>query len=345
MTMLPTNAIDMEAAARERLSDVAYAFYASGSFAETSVAESVAAWTRWYMRPRMGVDVRSIDIATSILGTPISMPLFLAPCGFNNLANEHGELAVARACAAAGTVQVLSSASGRDPQEVSSASDAPKWYQLYADNDPAVTDERVAAAQAAGFEAVVITVDTPMLAVRYRGIADLEKFFAELVAKKITAPVTTFCDRLDWTELERIASSTTMPVVLKGVLHPDDARRAPDHGAKAVIVSNHGGRQLDGAIPPGLALPDVVEATDGRIEVYVDGGVRTGVDIVRALALGARAVLIGRPYLWALAIAGEDGVRELLERFRAEFLNAMALSGQTDAKKVDRSIVVSSRAF
>ena len=128
--------------------------------------------------------------------------------------------------------------------------------------------------------------------------------------------------------------------MLKGVLHPDDAHRAPDHGASAVIVSNHGGRQMDGSIPPILALPDIVEAADGRIEVYVDGGVRSGVDILRALALGARAVLIGRPYLWALAIAGEAGVTELLERFRTEFLNAMALAGQTDAQRVDPSIVV-----
>ncbi len=345
MTMLPTNAVDLEAAARERLSDVAYAFYASGSFAETSVVDNVAAWSRWWIRPRMGVDVTSIDLTTTILGTPIAMPLFLAPCGFNNLANEHGELAVARACAAAGTVQVLSSASGRDPHEISNASDAPKWYQLYADNDTGITDERVAAAQAAGFEAVVITVDTPMLAVRYKGIGDFEKFFEALVAAKITAPVTSFCERLDWNELERIASKTTMPVVLKGVLHPDDAKQAADHGAKALIVSNHGGRQLDGTVPPILALPDVVDAVDGRIEVYVDGGVRTGIDVLRALALGARAVLIGRPYLWALAIAGEAGVTELLERFRAEFLNAMALAGQTDAKNVDRSIVVNAATY
>jgi len=343
--MLPTSAIEMEMAARDRMSAVAYAFYASGSFAETSVVENVTAWSRWYVRPRMGVDVQTINAGTTILGTPISMPVFLAPCGFNNLAHEEGELAVARACAKAGTVQVLSSASGRDPHEVSNASDSPKWYQLYADNDPAVTDERVASAAEAGFEAIVITVDTPQLGVRYRGIADFEAFFNELIAKKIVTPVTTFCDRLDWTELERIASSTDLPVVLKGVLHPDDARRAPDHGASAVIVSNHGGRQMDGSIPPILALPDIVEAADGHIEVYVDGGVRTGVDVLRALALGARAVLIGRPYLWALAIGGEAGVTELLERFRGEITNAMALAGQTDAQRIDPSIVVSASKY
>jgi 4-hydroxymandelate oxidase len=330
----------MEAAARERMSAVAYAFYASGSFAETSVVENVTAWSRWHVRPRMGVDVREIDIGTTILGTRIELPVFLAPCGFNRLAHDDGEFGVARACAAEGTVQVLSSATALAPEDVAQVTDAPKWFQLYADNDEAITDERVARAQAAGFQAVVITVDTPALAIRYQGIADFEAFFQELASKQIVAPILTFCERLDWREIERIASKTKLPVVLKGILHPDDAKQAPDHGAAAIIVSNHGGRQMDGSIPPALALPDVVEATDGRVEIYVDGGVRTGVDVLRALALGARAVLIGRPYLWALAIDGEAGVRELIARYKAEFRNAMALAGQTDATSVDPTIVV-----
>ena len=330
----------MEAAARERMSEVAYAFYSSGSFGETSVAESIAAWSRWYMRPRMGVDVRSLSTATTVLGTPISLPLILAPCGFNKLAHPDGEFGVARACANAGTIQVLSSASGLEPADVAAASDSTKWFQLYADNDEAVTDERLAKAEAAGFQAAVITVDTPQIAVRYKALPDLVAFFQALTDAGVTSPVTTFCERLDWKEIERIASTTKLPVVLKGVLHPEDAKRAPDHGASAVIVSNHGGRQLDGAIPPALALPDIIDAVGDRIEVFVDGGVRNGVDVLRALALGARAVLIGRPYLWALAIDGEAGVSELIERFRSELINAMALAGQTDATAVDRSIVV-----
>ena len=335
----------MQAAARERMSAVAYNFYASGSFAETSVIENVTSWSRWYVRPRMGIDVTAISTATSVLGTPIEMPVLLAPCGFNKLAHEDGEIGVAKACAEAGTIQVLSSASGVPPADVSAASSAPKWFQLYADNDEAITAERVSAAEDAGFQAVVITVDTPMLGVRYQGLADFGAFIEELTNKNITAPVTTFCNRLDWTEIERIASKTPLPVILKGVLHPEDAKRAPEHGASAVIVSNHGGRQMDGSIPPVLALPDVVEAAAGRLEVYVDGGVRTGVDVLRALALGARAVLIGRPYLWALAIDGTDGVRELLARFKAEITNAMALAGQIDATNVDPSIVVSAARF
>src|SRR5919109_5399766 len=161
--MLPTSAEAMEAAARERMSAVAFAFYASGTFAETSVVENVTAWSKWWVRPRMGVDVREIDIGTTILGTRIDLPLFLAPCGFNRLAHDDGEFGVARAAAAEGTVQVLSSATALPPEDVARVTSAPKWFQLYADNDQAVTDERVARAQAAGFQAVVITVDTPML--------------------------------------------------------------------------------------------------------------------------------------------------------------------------------------
>ena len=311
---LPTSAEAMEAAARERMSAVSYAFYASGSFAETSVVENVTSWSRWYVRPRMGMNVQTVSTSTTVLGTEIDIPVLLAPCGFNRLAHDDGEFGVARACADANTIQVLSSATAIAPEEVAKVSDAPKWFQLYADNDEAVTDERVARAEAAGFQAVVITVDTPSLGIRYQGLADFEAFVAELSSKEIVAPILTFCNRLDWTELERIASKTKLPVVLKGILHPEDAKRAPEHGAAAIIVSNHGGRQMDGSLPP-------------------------------ALALGARAVLIGRPYLWALAIDGEGGVRELLARFKAEIANAMALAGQTDATSVDPSIVVSAAKY
>jgi 4-hydroxymandelate oxidase len=345
MTTLPTDLAEFESAAREQMSPVAWAFYTSGSYIESSVITNVTSWSRWYVRPRMGINVQGINIGTTVLGTPISMPVLLAPCGFNKLAHPDGELGVAKACADAGTIQVLYSASGVPPAEVSAVTDAPKWFQLYADNDAGVTAQRLSAAEEAGFQAVVLTVDTPMLGVRYQGLKDFAAFFEELTNAGITAPVTTFCDRLDWTEIERIASTTKLPLILKGVLHPDDAKLAPEHGASAVIVSNHGGRQMDGSIPPALALPGVVEATDGRLEVYVDGGVRTGVDVLRALALGARAVLVGRPYLWALAIAGTEGVAHLLERFRSEFHNAMALAGQTDATKVDPSIVLRDDAF
>jgi 4-hydroxymandelate oxidase len=325
------------------MSPAAWAFYSAGSFGENSVRDNVTAWARWYLRNRVGVDVANVDLSTTVLGTKIDFPVMCAPCGFNKLAHPDGELGVARACEATGTIQVLSSATAIPPAEVSAVSSAPKWLQLYADTDKGITDARVAAAQEAGFLAVAITVDTPQLAIRYQGLSDVEAFFKELQSVGVTNPILSFTQSLDWNEIERIASNTTMPVVLKGVLHPDDARIAPNHGAKAIIVSNHGGRQLDGSLPPALALPDIVEAAGDDLEVYVDGGVRTGIDVLRALALGARATLIGRPYLWALAVDGEQGVRDLLTRFKTELHNAMALSGQTAANRVDRSIVVLDR--
>jgi 4-hydroxymandelate oxidase len=339
---LPTSVEAMEETARERLSSVAYNYFYAGSFSEASIASNVEAWSRWWLLNRIGVDVSTISTATTVLGTPTSMPVMLAPCGFNKLAHPEGEFAVARACAAAGTIQVLSSASNIPPAEVAAVSDAPKWFQLYCDDDPAITDERLARAADAGFVGACITVDTPMLGTRYRGLGDIEGFFKELAAAGVTDPVITMTGRLDWNELERITSKTTLPIVLKGVLHPEDARIAPNHGAKGVIVSNHGGRQLDGSVPPALALPAVVEAAGDALEVYVDGGVRTGIDVLRALALGARAVLVGRPYLWALALDGEAGVLELLQRFQLELTSALALAGQPDASSVDRSVVVRS---
>jgi 4-hydroxymandelate oxidase len=343
--MLPTSVEAMQEAARERLSEVAYNYFYAGSFSEASIAANIEAWSRWYLRNRVGIDVSTISTATTVLGTPISMPVLLAPCGFNKLAHPDGELGVARACAGAGTIQILSSASAVPPADVSAVSDAPKWFQLYCDDDPGVTDERLARAADAGFVGAAITVDTPTLGTRYRGFADLEGFFKALTDAGVTDPVVTMTGALDWNELERIASKTPLPIVLKGVLHPEDARIAPNHGAKGVVVSNHGGRQLDGSLPPALALPEIVDAADGAIEVYVDGGVRTGIDVLRALALGARAVLVGRPYIWALALDGEAGVRELLERFRTELTNALALAGQTDATSVDRDVVVSAARY
>jgi 4-hydroxymandelate oxidase len=337
---LPITPEALEAAARELVSSAAWAYYSAGSFSEQSVKENVTSWSRWYLRNRIGVDTAHIDLGTTVLGTPIAFPVLTAPCGFNKFAHPDGEFAVARACEAEGTIQVLSSATALPPAEIAAVSNGPKWLQLYADVDTGVTDARVAAAEDAGFLAVAITVDTPQLGVRYQGLSDITAFLNELKSIGVDAPILSFTQSLDWDEIERIASKTKLPVVLKGVLHPDDARIATEHGVKGVIVSNHGGRQLDGTLPPALALPDVVEAAADRLEVYVDGGVRTGIDVLRALALGARAVLIGRPYLWALAVDGEEGVRELLGRFKAELNNAMALAGQTRAISVYPSIVV-----
>lgn len=336
---LPVDPIELERAACEKLSAAAYAFYAYGCGAEQSLEENVSAWRHWHLRPRMLRGSEKLTTRTTVLGTEIALPVLLAPCGLNRLAHDDGELAVAAAAAAAGTIQVLSSTTSTPVEKVAASTEAPKWFQLYCDATPSGTDERIRRPLDNGFRALVITVDTPYLGLRYKGLADLQGFAAEL-ARIETQAAFIETPNLDWAEIERIASTHDVPVLLKGILHPDDAVLAAEHGAAGVIVSNHGARQLDGTIPPALALPAIVEAVGGRLEVYVDGGIRSGVDVLRALALGARAVLIGRPYLWALAIDGEAGVRELLQRFDVEIRNAMALSGQSDPSSVDRDIVL-----
>jgi lactate 2-monooxygenase len=341
---LPTSAEALEAAACERMTETTYAFLAYGCGAEQSLEENVTAWRQWHVRPRVLRGSENLSTKTTVLGTETEIPVLLAPCGMNRLAHPGGELAVARAAAAAGVVQVLSTTSSTPQDEVVRETDAPKWYQLYCDATAEGTDARIKRAADNGFKAVAITVDTPYLGLRYKGLGKLAVFANEVaeLQKRSGFEFSGFVETpaLDWREIERIVAHSELPILLKGILHPDDAELAADVGCAGVMVSNHGARQLDGTIPPALALPEIVAAVGDRLEVYVDGGIRSGVDVLRALALGARAVLIGRPYLWALAIDGEEGVRELLARFEREIRNAMALSGQTDTTAVDRDIIV-----
>jgi len=335
--LLPAGLDQLEARAREYLTEGAFGYFSDAARADAAEAHTTAvhnllAWRRWYLRPRVLVDVSAVDTATRVLGTPVRAPVLLAPCAFNAFAHPEAERAVARAAERAGSLQVVSTAASVPPPEVARASAGPKWFQLYSDVDRSQTDLRLRAAEEAGFCAIVLTVDTPVGSPRYRGYP--EQGFGPVATGAVIDP------RLDWKEVARISRTTRLPLVLKGILHPDDARLAVEAGAAAVVVSNHGGRQLDGSIPTALALPAVVDAVAGRVEVYVDGGVRSARDVLRALALGARAVLIGRPYVWALAIAGEEGVLELLERLREELHNAMMLSGQTDATRIPRDLVV-----
>ncbi len=336
---LPWDPAALEAAARERLPTIAYAYYAAGAGMETSVAANPRAWERWWLRPRVLVDVAAVSTATAVLGTPVALPVLLAPCAFHRLAHADAEAATARAAAAAGTVMVVSTHSSLPLEEVVPHAAAGAWFQLYADPDPEVTLGRVRRAEECGCGALVITVDAPAWGLRYRGLGDAAAFAEAAGSTAVSSGAATHLG-LDWAGVERIVAATALPVVLKGILHPDDAARAAAAGVVGVVVSNHGGRQLDGAIPPALALPEVVAAVAGGLEVYVDGGVRSGADVLRALALGARAVLVGRPYLWALALGGEAGVRALLRRLAAETANAMTLAGQTDATRVESGIVV-----
>lgn len=334
------NAADFEDLARELLDPGAYGYFAGGAGDERTLRDNIEAYARRTLRPRVLVDVSGTSAATTVLGTEVSMPLLVAPVAFQRLAHPDGEPATARAAAAAGTVMCVSTLATASAQEVADAApDGPKWFQLYCFSDRGVTEALVDQAVEAGYRAIVLTVDAPLLGRRERDLrtgfavpADFEvPSFARAVGGRREATLRDMFALLDqsltWRDVELLAEVSDLPVVVKGLVTPEDARLAVDHGAAAVVVSNHGGRQLDGAPATLDALPDVVEAVDGRVEVYVDGGVRRGVDAAMAIALGARAVLVGRPVVWALAARGEDGVRGLLDLLREEMELALALLG------------------
>jgi isopentenyl diphosphate isomerase/L-lactate dehydrogenase-like FMN-dependent dehydrogenase len=334
------NAADFEALAREKLDDGAYGYFAGGAGDERTLRDNVDAYQRRRLRPRVLVDVSDATAATTVLGTEVSMPLLVAPFAFQRVAHPDGEPATARATADAGTIMCLSTMSNVSAHDVAAAApDGTRWLQLYCFSDRGVTQHLVDQAVDAGYRALVLTIDTPVLGRRERDLrtgfavpGDLEvPTFAQAVGNSSGASLKALFELIDksltWRDVEQLADMSSLPVVVKGVLTPEDARLAIDHGAAAVIVSNHGGRQLD-AVPATLdVLADVAEAVDGRVEVYVDGGVRRGTDVAMALGLGARAVLIGRPVVWALAVGGEAGVARLLSLLRDEIETALALLG------------------
>jgi isopentenyl diphosphate isomerase/L-lactate dehydrogenase-like FMN-dependent dehydrogenase len=329
----PVNVWDYEALARERLAPGPHGYYAGGAGDELTLADNVEAFRRWQLRPRMLVDVEASTTATSVLGQEVSLPVLVAPVAFQRVAHPDGEVGMARAALAAGTIMCLSTLATATPAEVA-ATGAQLWFQLYVFRDVGVTNELIAQAREHGFGALVLTVDAPVRGNRER---DLRTGFAIPDGVTIAAlgrggvtPKQVFemiSPSLTWRDVERIAAEAHLPLLVKGVLTAEDARLACEHGASAVVVSNHGGRQLDGVAASIDALPEVVEAVDGRVEVLVDGGVRRGTDVVKALALGARAVLAGRAPLWGLAAGGEAGARHVLELLRAEVLGALQLTG------------------
>jgi 4-hydroxymandelate oxidase len=347
------NLHDYEAAARGLLSPDVFAYVAGGSDDEVTLRDARSSFERWRLLPRVMRGLREVSAATSVLGHEVAMPVLVAPTGAQCVCHGDGELATARAARAAGTVFTLSTPSTVAMEEV--AKDAgPWWFQLYLFRDRGVTRELVARAKAAGASALVVTVDFPVSGRRERD--ERNQFTlppgmsfvhmpkppsAPSTGSAVAAAANTIFDpTLSWEDLDWLASLSELPLVPKGILHPDDARRAVDHGARAVIVSNHGGRQLDSAVTALDALPDVVDAVAGRVEVLVDGGVRRGTDILKALALGARAVLIGRPIAWGLAVGGEEGARSVLELVRAELLRDLTLCGLGSPAEVKRSLIV-----
>ena len=360
--MLPAGALnlrELEELAREKLTAMAYGYYASGALEEITLRENIAAWARLPLHYRVLVDVSNRDLSTTVLGTPVSMPVLVAPTAFHKLACEAGELATVRAAAAEGTVMCLSSLSNTRVEEVCAAgAGSPVWFQLYVYRDRAATAALVARAEAAGTSAIVLTVDAPVLGRRERDVRSqfhlpdglrVENMsavpgHAEVALRSSSSGLAAyFAERLDpslsWKDVAWLRSITRLPVVVKGIVRPDDACRAVDSGASAVVVSNHGGRQLDGSPSTASVLGPVADAVHGRIEVLVDGGVRRGADVLRALSLGARAVLVGRPILWGLATGGEAGARGVLANFRYELDQAMILAGCARLGDVTRDLL------
>jgi isopentenyl diphosphate isomerase/L-lactate dehydrogenase-like FMN-dependent dehydrogenase len=347
----PLNVWDYERMFDETLDAGAFGYFTGGADDEVTLRDNVAAFRRWRLRPRMLVDVSASSIETTVLGTPVSMPLLIAPTAFQRMAHPDGEPATARAAAAAGTVMTLSTIATATPAEVAEAAPgAPRWFQLYWFKDEGVTRALVEQAVAASFGAIVLTIDAPgTLGRRERDLrtgftveAPIPSFAAATGRESGATPAEVFAlveSCLTWKDLEKLRGMSDLPLLVKGLLTREDARLAVDAGVDGIVVSNHAGRQLDTVLAGIDALPEVVDEVGGEVEVFVDGGVRRGTDVIKALALGARAALIGRPVLWGLAAGGEDGVRDVLEIFRREITLGMQLIGCAGCATISRSHV------
>ena len=328
---------DFEPLAQARLHPAAWAFYSGGAWNEVTLRENRAAWERYHLLPRVLLDPDPVDLSTTLLGAPVALPVGIAPSALHGMAHPDGEIAMARAAATAGVIAVISTPASRTIEEVAAgAPDARRWFQLYAQPDPDVSRDLVRRAAAAGYQAIVLTVDLPILGYRddilrldfdpgpeaYGNLPNRPRYDSGLdeVVDHREAHLT-------WAGVDEIRSWSDLPLVLKGILTPEDARLAVDHGAAAVWVSNHGGRQLDRTPAPIDVVPEIVEAVGGRAEIYLDGGVRRGTDVATALAAGADAVFTARPFLYALATAGQAGVERALAILREETWRAFVLLG------------------
>jgi 4-hydroxymandelate oxidase len=350
------NICDYARAAKANLPKDVLGYFEGGALDEITLRENTAGWERLKLYYRVLAAVGERELSTTVLGQRISMPIVVAPTAFHKLACDEGEIATARAAKRAGTLFILSSLSNTAMEKVFAEAGTPRWFQLYIYKDRGITRELVQRAEAAGAEAIVLTVDAPGLGTRERDTRNNFRLPDGLAVANLaplgkgTMPVVegsglaayvreNFKSDLGFEDLDSLCGCTKLPVVVKGVCRGDDARRAAEHGAKAVAVSNHGGRQLDTAPATCEVLPHVVEAVGNRCEIYVDGGIRRGSDVLKAIALGARAVLVGRPILWGLTVAGENGAANVLEILRRELDEAMLLCGCTGLSDIDRALL------
>jgi 4-hydroxymandelate oxidase len=341
----PLNLAEYESAARAKLPTMVFDYFAGGAADEVTLRAARLAWEERFLRYRVLADVSSRSLATTVLGQQLDFPVMVAPMAFQRLAHADGELATMRAVGRAGSGMILSTLATSSIEEVRSAADAPLWFQLYIYRDRGVSRELVERAERAGCSALVLTVDSPILGRRERDErngfhvpthypipnltgASRAALAGEGAGSSLAAFVEQYWDSsIAWPDLAWLRSITTLPILVKGIIRGDDARLALEHGAAGVIVSNHGGRQLDGSLPTARALPEVAAAMRGEGALLVDGGVRRGTDVLKAIAMGAQAVLLGRPVLWGLAVGGEEGAYDVLRLLRAECDLALALAG------------------
>jgi isopentenyl diphosphate isomerase/L-lactate dehydrogenase-like FMN-dependent dehydrogenase len=343
--MRPINMFEYEDLAREQLDAAVWDFYSGGANDEVTLLENRAAFERIRLRPRMLVDMSQMSMTTTLLGTPVAIPIGVAPTAMHGAACEEGECATARAAGALGALMVASTESTRTLEDIARAATGPLWFQLYFSSRTRERAQRlIRRAEVAGYRAIVLTVDSPRWGQKERH-ARSEAMFAWPPCGNLVGDPSSPADdgedgaAITWADVEWLRSATRLPIVLKGILTAEDARLGVEQGVAGILVSNHGGRQLDTAAATIEALPEVVEAVAGRCQVYLDGGVRRGTDVLKALALGARAVFVGRPVLWGLAVAGTEGARHVLELLRDELERGMALAGRPTLASIDEALV------
>jgi 4-hydroxymandelate oxidase len=353
----PLNLCDLEQLAKEQLPPAAFGYYSSGAWDEVTLRENREAFNRIEVHYRVLVDVSRRDLSVSLFGNTISMPIFIAPTAFHCLAHKDGELATVRAAGTAGTLMVVSSLSTTRIEDIAAAASGPLWFQLYINKDRAFTKDLVARVEKAGCRALMLTVDTPEWGRRERDVRNCfhlppglsainlipSNERGEVIGQSGAGMGQAFSWMIDasitWKDVDWLCSITKLPVLLKGICRPDDASKALEHGAQGIVVSNHGGRQMDTAPATISVLPRIAEAVAGRVPVLLDGGVRRGLDVLKALALGATAVQVGRPVLWGLAAGGQPGIEQALAFLRQEFDLAMALAGCQNLKSITRDLV------